>query len=146
VRFCNQGWLLRAGKKLILPVVALGAVGTHGAKATIISASSSGYGLSVSVQALGMNLAAGPLPSNSSGSAPAPYNVTNSVANVNVTAGVPVVVSGLVGANAANGAAASTVTGLAGVVSTNASGGVVGANINTVTIPVIGNGVTLLGL
>lgn len=115
-------------------------------RAVTISASSSGYGLFTDVSALGINLDVGPLPTGVSGVAPAPYNLANSVANVNVTTAIPVVVSGEVGASLVNGAATSNVDGLPGSRLTTASGGIVGADIGAVTIPLFGNGLTILAL
>ena len=114
--------------------------------AATISASSSGYGLRTDISALGIDLDVGPLPNGVSDSAPAPYNLANSVANVNVTSNIPLVVSGEVGASLVNGAASSNVDGLPGNRLTTASGGIVGADIGAVTLPIIGNGLTILGL
>lgn len=112
-----------------------------------ISASSNGYGLFVDANALNVvNLDAGPLPVGVSGTAPAPYSNSNTVLNVNVTSSVPVVASGSVTAGSVSATAASNVNGSSGSRTTSASGGVVGAGVNMVTLPVLGPGLTLLGL
>lgn len=117
------------------------------AHATNISASSSGYGLFVDANALNLvNLDAGPLPAGVAGTAPAPYSNSNTVLNVNVTSSIPVVASGSVTAGSVSATAASNVNGGPGSRITSASGGVVGAGVNMVTLPVLGPGLTLLGL
>lgn len=111
------------------------------------SATSSGYGLFVDANALNaLNLDVGPLPVGVSGTAPAPYANSNTVLNVNVASSIPVVASGSVTAGSVSATAASNVDGGPGSRITSASGGVVGAGVNMVTLPVIGSGITLLGL
>lgn len=129
----------------LLLILAVGGV-PHLAQAAVITATSNGYGLSASATALGLNLAAGPIPVGASGTAPAPYNVPQTVLNLSVTNSIPFVVSGLIGADVVNGSAASDVDGLSGVRTTSASGGVVGADVELVTLPILGPGITLLGL
>jgi hypothetical protein len=116
------------------------------ADATTIAATSSAYGLSVDVSALGLNLDVGPLPTGVLGVAPAPYNLADSVANVSVVTSVPVVVSGEVGADLVNATAFSNVNALPGSRLTSASGGIVGADIGAVTLPLLGPGLTILSL
>jgi hypothetical protein len=115
-------------------------------RAEVLSASSSGYGLGVDISALVINLDVGPLPAGVSGSAPAPYNQAGTVLNVLTTDAVPLVISGTVSADAVNATATSNVDGSAGSKTTFASGGVVGAGVDVVTLPVLPPGVTLLGL
>lgn len=117
------------------------------AGAATISASSAGYGLGVDVQALGLvHLQAGPLPTGASGTAPVAYTQNKSTLNVNVSASTPLVASGLVSAAAVNATANSNVDGLAGLRTTQASGGVVGAGVHLNTLPIIGSGLSLLGV
>lgn len=116
------------------------------ANAAVMGATSKGYGMSVGLSALGLNLNAGPLPTGQQGTAPNPYNVSGTTLNVNTSSNIPVVISGLANASSVSGAAFSNVDGLLGSRTTSASGGVVGAQIGMNTIPVIGDGVTLLGL
>ena len=115
-------------------------------RADVLSASSSGYGLGVDISALVINLDVGPLPAGVSGSAPAPYNQAGTVLNVLTTDVVPLVISGTVSADAVNATATSNVDGSAGSKTTFASGGVVGAGVDVVTLPILPPGVTLLGL
>jgi hypothetical protein len=116
------------------------------ASAATINASSSGYGLFVSAAALTLNLNAGPSPNAATGTAPAPYNLADSALAVNVTSSIPFVVSGQAAANSVNGTATSNVDGLPGSRLTTASGGVDGAQIGLNTIPILGGGITLLGI
>lgn len=114
--------------------------------AATIAADSLGYGLSVDLNALGLNLDVGPLPVGVSGIAPAPYGESETVLNVSVASNIPLVVSGAVNAGVVSGTASSNVDGGAGPRTTAASGGVVGAGVNVNTIPILGGGITLLGL
>jgi len=114
--------------------------------AAIISAASSGYGLDAHISALGLNVDAGPLPTGASGTAPAPYNLSQTTLNVNTTGNIPIVVAANISANSVTGTAVSNVDGLAGSRTTSATGGVVGANIAANTLQIVGNGITLLGL
>jgi hypothetical protein len=138
-------WSIQTRTLGALLLLALGSA-QHFASASIISATSNGYGLNVSANALGLNVSAGPLPIGASGTAPAPYNVPQTVLNVSVTNSIPLVVSGAIGADAVNGSAMSNVDGLPGIRTTSASGGVVGADVDLVTVPILGPGVSLLGL
>lgn len=137
---------VRSLVRSLLVVTILGVTTANISYATIISSSSSGYGLDAHISALGLNLNAGPLPVGASGTAPAPYNQSQTTLNVNTTGNIPVVVSGNISANSVTGTAFSNVDGLTGSRTTSATGGVVGANIGTNTLPVIPPGVTLLGL
>ncbi|MGD9634413.1 MAG: PEP-CTERM sorting domain-containing protein [Pirellulales bacterium] len=128
-----------------LLILAIGGA-QHLASAAVISASSNGYGLSASATALGLNVSAGPVPVGASGTAPAPYNNPQTLLNLNVVNSIPFVVSGDIGADAVNGAAASDVDGLPGVRTTSASGGVVGADMDLLTLPLFRSGITLFGL
>lgn len=117
------------------------------AQAINISASSSGYGMFVDVNALNLvNLDVGPLPVDVSGVAPAPYADSDTVLNVNVSTSVPVVATATATAGSVTATAASNVNGGVGSRTTSASGGVVGAGVNAVTLPVLGPGLTLLGV
>jgi hypothetical protein len=133
-----------------LGVIALAtflAFGSSSCFGAILGAHSAGYGLSVDIDALNvLSLDVGPLPSGVSGAAPAPYNEAGTVLNVLVNSSIPLVVSGSVSADAVQGAAFSNVEGLPGNRLTSASGGVVGAGIGIVTLPIIGDGIELLGL
>lgn len=130
----------------LLVVAILGVTSASTSFATIISSTSNGYGLDAHISALGLNLNAGPLPVGASGTAPAPYNQSQTTLNVNTTGNIPIVVGGNISANSVSGTAFSNVDGTTGSKTTIASGGVVGANIGTNTLPVIPPGVTLLGL
>jgi hypothetical protein len=111
------------------------------------SASSSGYGMFVDLNALNVvNLDVGPLPVDVSGVAPAPYADSDTVLNVNVNSSVPVVASATATAGSVSATASSNVNGGVGSRTTSASGGVVGAGVNAVTLPVLGPGLTLLGI
>lgn len=137
--------LARAARAVACFGILSGAI-ANSARASVVSASSSGYGLSVDISALVINLDVGPLPAGVSGSAPAPYNLAGTVLNVLTTDTVPLVISGEVSANAVNATATSNVDGSAGSKTTFASGGVVGAGVDVVTLPVLPPGVTVLGL
>jgi hypothetical protein len=117
------------------------------AQAVNISASSSGYGMFVDLNALNLvNLDVGPLPVDVSGVAPAPYADSDTVLNVNVSSSVPIVATATATAGSVSATAASNVNGGVGSRTTSASGGVVGAGVNAVTLPVLGPGLTLLGI
>lgn len=117
------------------------------AQAINISASSSGYGLFVDVNALNVvNLDAGPLPVGVSGVAPAPYADSDTVLNVSISAGIPLVAEGDVTAGAVSASATSNVDGGFGSRITSASGGIVDGGVDMVTLPVLGPGITLLGI
>lgn len=118
----------------------------HSSDAAMINADSNGYGLLVDALALGLSVNAGPLPNGASGTAPAPYNVSDNVVNVSVTGNIPLLVTAQVAANAVNGTATSNVDGLPGPRTSTASGGVAGAEIEANTIPFLGGGITLLGI
>lgn len=127
--------------------VATLAVFTAQSEALNISASSSGYGLFVDVNALNaLNLDVGPLPVDVSGVAPSPYADSDTVLNVNVSTSIPLLASGTVTAGSVTATATSNVNGGLGSRTTSASGGVVGANINTATLPILPPGITLLGI
>jgi hypothetical protein len=114
-------------------------------KAANITASSSGYGLFVDVNALNLvNLDAGPLPMGVNGTAPGPYTDSDTALNVNVSTSIPIVASAAVAAGTVNASAASSVDGLLGARTTTASGGVIGLNLDTVTLPILGPGINLL--
>lgn len=128
-------------------LIAIGALAAGNvSQAANISAASSGYGLDAHISALGLNLDAGPLPTGASGTAPAPYNLSQTTLNVNTTGNIPIIVSGNISANSVMGTAFSNVDATAGTRTTSATGAVVGANIGTNTIPLAGGGITLLGL
>ena len=117
------------------------------AQAINISASSSGYGMFVDVNVLNaLNLDVGPLPVGVGGVAPAQYADSDTVLNVNIVTSIPLVASGTVTAGSVTAAATSNVDGGLGSRTTSASGGVVGAGINAVTVPVLPPGITLLGI
>lgn len=116
-------------------------------EAAVITATSDGYGLNVDLQALSLvHLVAGPLPDGVAGTAPAPYNLSDTAADVNVTASVPLVASGSVTADLVSGSAVSDVDGLLGVRTTSASGSIAGAGIQLATLPALGSGLVLVGL
>src|SRR4051812_36899443 len=98
--------------RAILAVALCSFASASSSSAAIISASSSGYGLDAHLSALGLNVDAGPLPTGASGTAPAPYNVSQTTLNVNVTDSIPIVVSGNISANSVAGTAVSNVDGL----------------------------------
>jgi hypothetical protein len=127
-------------RSLVL-VIACGVFTPCTSQAANISASSSGYGLDAHLSALGLNVDAGPLPVGASGTAPAPYNQSQTTLNVSSTGNILGVISESITANAVTGTATSDVDGLTGVRTTSATGGVVGANIGSNTLSV-----TLLGL
>lgn len=133
-------------KQFATALVVAFAAATPISHAAVISASSNGYGLNAQASALTLNVSAGPIPSGVSGTAPAPYNMSNTLLNPNVTSSIPFVVSGNIGANAVSGVAASDVDGLFGNRTSTASGSVIGADLNLNTLPIFGNGITLLGL
>jgi hypothetical protein len=132
-----------------LPFVAalLSALTPTQSQAANISASSSGYGMFVDVNALNVvNLDVGPLPVGVGGTAPAPYADADTVLNVSVSSSVPVVASAAATAGAISATASSNVNGGLGVRLTSASGGVVDAGIDALTLPIIGPGISLLGI
>ncbi|BBO30463.1 PEP-CTERM sorting domain-containing protein [Lacipirellula parvula] len=117
------------------------------AHAVNTSASSNGYGMFVDLNALSVvNLDVGPLPVGVNGVAPAPYANSDTVLNVNVSTSVPVVATATATAGSVTATAASNVNGGLGSRTTSASGGVVGAGVNAVTLPVLPPGITLLGI
>lgn len=114
------------------------------AQAINISASSSGYGLFVDVNALNLvNLDIGPLPAGVSGVASAPYADSDTVLNVSVSAGISLVAERDVTAGAVSASATSNVDGGLGSRTTSASGGIVVDDVDMVTLPLFGPGVTL---
>lgn len=117
------------------------------AHAAVVSGASSGYGLDVDVTALLLvNLNVGPAPAGIGGMAPAAYNLSQSVLLPTVTSSVPLVASGTVGADIVHAIAMSDVDGLPGSRSASATGGVVNAGVNFVTLPAVGNGDNILGI
>lgn len=96
------------------------------ASATVVSGSSSGYGANVDLSGV-LGLQVGPLPNSASGAAPAPYNNSDSVANVEVgTLGLL-----NLSANAVSGHAQSNIDGLSGDRYTLGESEIVGLAINS---------------
>jgi hypothetical protein len=124
--------LLRTIPVGIAAMALLSAVFAGGAHATVTSGTSSGYGEDISLTltpALGsvVNITSGPLPIIS-GTAPAPYSLTNSAVSASV--------SGILSTGILNVAASSGVTGLSGTVSTQGSSIV--NNLNLAILNVLG--------
>jgi hypothetical protein len=142
--FARSAPARRAAAILLALAAAMASDGA--ARASIQAGSSSGYGMSVDVEALGLNLDLGPLPVGAAGSAPGPYNESASVLNALVTTSIPFVVSGTAGAAVVTGTAESNVDGGAGPRFASATGGVVDAAVGVNTLPFLGGGITLLGL
>jgi hypothetical protein len=140
--------MTRIGKQSGLLLLASFLALTNGSSfGAILEGQSAGYGLSVDVDALSvLSVDVGPLPAGVTGDAPAPYNDAATVLNVLFASSIPFVVSGNVSADAVQGTAFSNVDGLTGSRLTSASGGVVGAGIDVVTLPILGDGITVLGL
>lgn len=104
------------------------------ARAADISASSAGYGLDVNLTVLdAVNLQAGPLPAGVAGTAPGPYSLSGSTADVNVAAGTLMLGAGAT-ADLVNGTAFSGVDGSPGSKTTGASGGVTNAAVGAGSI------------
>lgn len=120
---------------VIFGVVSCLTLGGNIARGLTISATSEGYGLSVDVDAIALSVDVGPLPVGISGTAPGPYSDSASVLNVNVDGSVAFVVSSSIEAGAVNASASSNVDGLPGNRDTSASGGIVGANFDVLTLP-----------
>jgi hypothetical protein len=115
----------------------LSAVFAASAHATVTSGTSSGYGEDISLTltpTIGtvVNITSGPLPTIT-GTAPSPYSLTNSLASASV--------SGILSTGILNVAASSTVTGLAGTVSTQGSSIVNGLNLAILNVLGITSGV-----
>lgn len=132
--------------RFIATMAAISLCGAASVHAAVISATSNGYGLNANVSALALNLSLGPIPVGASGVSPAPYNLSQTTLNANVSSSIPFVITGNIGASVVNATATSNVDGTPGSKLATASGGVVGADLNVNTIPTLGGGVTLLGL
>lgn len=118
--------------------------------AAVLTGQSSGYALQVnagvSAGILSMNLNAGPAPSGVAGSAPAPYDVNQSVLFATVTSSVPLLASGSVTASLVNAQAESNIDGLPGTRFVRAETGLEEGGVNISTLPIIGAGLSALSV
>ena len=112
------------------------------ASADTMYAASAGYGLNVNLDATLVEVQVGPLPGGVMGSGSTPYSLSGSVVDLDVDSG-NALATGTVTADLVTGSASSNVDGLPGPRTASASGGVVGANIDLTTLPLLGSGIPI---
>lgn len=121
-------------------------------EATVVSASSTGYGAAIDLDLLGLDLKVNPLPKGASGEAPGPYDVDKSFLNISTGGSKDLLGLGLIDLDLSlpvlKGSAYSNVDGSSGDKTTGATGGIgglkLGANLLGGLIPVVDLGLGAL--